>query len=276
MPTIPTFGDSHLEAICAALGDTDIGLTGSEIGELLARSQIEDPFPTITKRKRLFGALRRRQEQDRCGNAIAAFVMSAMEPVRFIGQGQKFKELQARLNQALAFVGYSLADDGKLHHISPAKTLFEAEQRAVRLRAELIRRAVHPDVLLFCRAELLQENYFHAVLEATKSVANKIREKANLTGDGAELVDRAFGIGRHGLPILAFNSLRTDTENQEHTGLMHLIKGLFGAFRNVTAHAPKIFWPVNEQDALDLLTMASLIHRRLDSAVRTAPVVNIR
>ena len=35
------------------------------------------------------------------------------------------------------------------------------------------------------------------------------------------------------------------------------------------AHAPKIHWPINEQDALDILTLASLLHRRLDSAVRT-------
>jgi uncharacterized protein (TIGR02391 family) len=51
------------------------------------------------------------------------------------------------------------------------------------------------------------------------------------------------------------------------------MKGMFGAFRNVTAHAPKICWNVTEQDALDLLTIASLVHRRLDSAVRTPKTV---
>jgi hypothetical protein len=35
-------------------------------------------------------------------------------------------------------------------------------------------RQVHGDVLLFCRAELLQDNYFHAVFEATKSVAGRL------------------------------------------------------------------------------------------------------
>jgi hypothetical protein len=43
---------------------------------------------------------------------------------------------------------------------------------------------------------------------------------------------------------------------------MNLIKGLFGAFRNTTAHAPKIHWNVTEQDALEILTTISLIHRR--------------
>ena len=127
-----------------------------------------------------------------------------------------------------------------------------------------------PDVLQFCRAELLQENYFHAVFEATKSVADKIREKSTLTTDGARLVDEAFGFGAGNRPILAFNSLRTETEISEHRGLMNLIKRLFGTFRSTTAHAPKIKWMIREQDAFDMLTFTFLLHRRLDEAVRTA------
>ena len=145
----------------------------------------------------------------------------------------------------------------------------EADERASRLRTTLLNRSVHPDVLQFCRAELVQSNYFHAVFEATKSVADKIRVKSGLVTDGSQLVDEAFGLGQSGHPRLAFNSLQTPTDRSEHTGLMTLIKGLFGAFRNTTAHAPKIYWPIAEQDALDILSLASLIHRRLDSAVRT-------
>jgi uncharacterized protein (TIGR02391 family) len=71
------------------------------------------------------------------------------------------------------------------------------------------------------------------------------------------------------MPFLAFNALQSETERSEHTGLMNLMKGMFGAFRNVTAHAPKVTWPISEDDALDLLTIASLLHRRLDAAIRT-------
>lgn len=51
---------------------------------------------------------------------------------------------------------------------------------------------------------------------------------------------------------------------------MNLLKGMFGTFRNVTA--PKIHWNITEQDAMDLLTLCSLLHRRLDAAVRTMAV----
>jgi len=50
---------------------------------------------------------------------------------------------------------------------------------------------------------------------------------------------------------------------------MSLMKAAFSMYRNPTAHAPKISWCMTEQDALDLLTLVSLIHRRLDQAVKT-------
>jgi uncharacterized protein (TIGR02391 family) len=267
---IPALDAGVLQALCDVLADTGAGLTGSEIGQLLAHLAIEDS-EISTKRHRLNDALGRRQARDGCGNLVAAFVQAAMEPVRYAGRSEVFSARRDRLNEILSFAGMSLGEDGKLRAVDPAKTLDEAQQRAGRLRAELARRNVHPDVLRFCRAELLQENFFHAVFEATKSVADKIRQQAGLTSDGADLVDQAFGRGG-GVPRLAFNSLQTETERSEHTGLMNLLKGMFGTFRNVTAHAPKITWKITEQDALDLLTLASLLHRRLDSAVFTGVV----
>lgn len=50
---------------------------------------------------------------------------------------------------------------------------------------------------------------------------------------------------------------------------MNVSKGLFGAFRNTTGHAPRIHWNISEQDALDILTTISFVHRRLDAAIRT-------
>ena len=165
----------------------------------------------------------------------------------------------------IAFVGLELREDGRLYRAKPTRSLTEAQERANALKTKLRERNVHPDVLVFCRAELLQKNYFHAVFEATKSVADKIRAKTGMTSDGAELVDDAFRL-TSGMPALAFNLLQNPTERSEHTGLAMLTKGMFGTFRNTTAHAPKVSWPIGLDDALDLLTLASLLHRRLDAA----------
>jgi len=273
MSVISAFSDTQLERICDVLGDTTSGLTGSEIGRILRDLNIQDPMPGITKRRRLYESLKARQVRDRCGNNVVSFIHRAMDPVRYTGNSGHFESKRQELNLVLAFSGYSLGEDGMLRQKTAVRTLTEAEERAGRLRSELQRRHVHHDVLGFCRAELLQNNYFHAVFEATKSVADKIRSRIGLTGDGAELVDQAFGLGKTGMPFLAFNTLQSETERSEHTGLMNLMKGMFGTFRNVTAHAPKVSWPITEQDALDLLTIASFLHRRLDGAVRTPRTV---
>ena len=271
MAIVPSFDTVHLQRICDVLGDTGGGMTGSEIGRTLRQLDIHDPFPGSTKRHRLFDALAARQRDDRCGNRVVAFIHAAMEPVRYTQDRSVFEWRRNSLNEVLAFAGYQLGEDGKLRNAAAVRTLDEAEQRADRLRTELRRRQVHADVLVFCRAELVQKNYFHAVFEATKSVADKIRRLSGLGGDGSHLVDEAFGF-RGSIPYLAFNTLRTDTEQSEQLGLMNLMKGMFGAFRNVTAHAPRISWEITEQDALDLLTIASLLHRRLDAAIRTPRV----
>jgi uncharacterized protein (TIGR02391 family) len=265
MPAIPKINESHLEAICNVIGNTSKGLTGSEIGKFLVICKINDPEPSITKRVRLFEALRLKQNRDNCSNNVLNFIQTALDPARFVGRLQEFNRFRDDLNEALAFAGYYLGENGKLREVLQANTLGEAQERANRLRSKLNDRRVHSDVLRFCSAELLQENYFHAVFEATKSVAQKIREKTGRTGDGADIVDEAFRISA---PLLAINSLRSETEQSEQKGFANLLKGMFGTFRNVTGHAPKIIWPISEEDALDLLSLVSYLHRRLDSAIQ--------
>jgi uncharacterized protein (TIGR02391 family) len=266
MATVPSFDETHLEQICKVLGET---ASGSEISTMLAQLNIPDDNPKGTKWRRLQAAFSERQRQDCCGNCLIAFMYKAMNPVRYTANRESFEQYRHELNQILIFCGYSLEENGKLKIQKAAQTLNEAEERAGKLRGELSRRAVHADVLKFCRAELVRNNYFHAVLEATKSVADKIRQQSGLTSDGAQLVDEAFALGKTGIPLLAFNSLQTDTERNEQNGMINLMKGMFSAFRNPTAHAAKISWAITEQDAFDLLTLASLLHRRIDSAVST-------
>lgn len=124
---------------------------------------------------------------------------------------------------------------------------------------------MHTQVLDYCRAELIEENYFHAVLEATKGVAERIRQLTDLHSDGADLVTEAFAIKS---PILALNPLVTETEKSEQKGFTNLLIGIFGAIRNPLAHAPKAVWPMTDQDALDILTLISFVHRRLDGVTR--------
>lgn len=78
-------------------------------------------------------------------------------------------------------------------------------------------------------------------------------------------MDSVFSIDR---PILAINSLQTETEKSEHKGFAALLKGCFAAIRNPLAHEPKILWQ-GEDDAADYLSLISLLHRKLDESVPT-------
>ena len=257
------FSQEQLEAIARAMGHTENGLTGSEIQGLLDACQINDTNPKITKWKRLYNAFATNQNQTRNRRQILGFIRKALKPSRYLNDEFRFELLRQNLNQALSFSGLAVTETGKLIKSDIAKTLEEAACRARNLRASLNSRGVHPDVLKFCKAELVSDNYFHAVLEATKSIADKLRNHTGLTDDGAQLIDRALSGNP---PMLAINNFQTESERSEQRGFLNLVKGTFGMFRNPTAHEPRLHWDMQRTNAEDLLSLASLIHRRLDES----------
>lgn len=260
----PAFFDrSQIQAIADALGDTDEGLRGPEIADVLKVCGIPDTDPGITKRHRLFNAFVGSQNKLSHRGAILKFIRQAMNPARFARDQERFEPLRARLNMALAFTGHAVEPTGDLVKTEAVKTLRDAQRRAMELRTDLQARDVHPDVLACCKEELLVDDYFHAILEATKSVVLKIQDRTGLTVDGAVLVDQALA-GE--APALAINALRTPSEISEQRGFAHLVKGIFGLFRNPTAHEARIRWGVQKRDAEEALTLVSLVHRRLDEA----------
>ena len=52
-----------------------------------------------------------------------------------------------------------------------------------------------PDVRTICRSEFFADHYFHALQEAAKSVASKMRNRTASMEDGATLVDRVLSGG---------------------------------------------------------------------------------
>jgi uncharacterized protein (TIGR02391 family) len=259
----PPFSASAIEEVCKVLGNA---VKGDQIPNLIAPLKVpEEPGGPGTKWKRLFNAVIARQNKSQDGKGLVRLVMEVMVPVRF-GSTAEFEATRTLVNERLLLSGF---EDGKVVTVRAARTVGEAQQRADDLRAELARRDVHSDVLAFCRAELLQQNYFHAVLEASKSVAEKLRNLAGVTtgiaSDGTRLVNATCFPAA--TPRVRFNALATDWERSEQTGIANLMMGLFSAFRNPAAHAPRVAWATSRSDALDMLTLASMLHRRFDKAV---------
>jgi uncharacterized protein (TIGR02391 family) len=258
----PTFSAHLLESISRTLGNN---LTGSQIGKILLDSKIQDVDPSNTKWKRIYNAFATWQYLHKCSNNILVFISNSLQPVLFIGNEQQFHDSRIEINKRLSFAGIEVNENGKLRKVAKSTTITEAEQRANRFKHKLESRNIHAHIFKYCGPELLVENYFHSVFEATKSIAERIREVTGLTTDGAQLIDTAFATDN---ALIKINSLQTSTDRSEHLGLSNIIKGIFGLIRNPTAHEPKVKFTIEEEEAIDILTTISYVHKRLDN-IRT-------
>lgn len=254
--------EGQIKRLAIVLGDCG---TGTDIDHVLHNRGLSDNSGQSTKWRRLYWVFLDIQYRDKCANRIFDFIKAFLAPARFIGRNEEFENHRGELNQVLAFSGVEYGSDAKFRKCEVAQTIPEAEQRAKTIKAKFKGRPIHPEVVKYCRAELMHDNYFHAVFEATKGLAQRIRDISGVTGDGASLVDKVF-FGTQ--PLIAFNTLQTETEKSEHKGFANLLKGCFGAIRNPRAHEPKILWK-GEDDAADYFTLISLLHRKLDDCVPT-------
>lgn len=257
MASIPCFAEGQVEALARVLGECG---SGSDISRVLDDRALVDNSGESTKWRRLYSIFLDCQKKDRCANRVVDFICAFLAPARFLGRSEEYETHRQKLNAILSFAGLEYGADGQFRRVKVAKTLDEAEKRVEVIRTKFQGRRMHPEVLKYCRTELMQDNFFHAVFEATKGLAQRLREMSGVKADGALLVDRVFSIEH---PVLVMSSLQTDTERSEHKGFSALLKGCFAAVRNPLAHEPKILWE-GEDDAADYLSLISLLHRKLD------------
>lgn len=254
--------NAQLEKISRILGDE---LTGSSITQKFNELHITDTSGESTKWKRIYGSFLYRTNMDKSPNAFLNFIKEVLKPENYVDYEEKFEDIRSSLNKTLAFSGLEYTDRGQFKIIQKATTISEAKKRTSSILTKLRDKGVNPNVLKYCNEELLNENYFHAILEATKSIADKVRCMSGLSiRDGSELFDKVFSVNN---PILAINTLTTDAEQNQQKGLVMLMKGVFSMMRNVTAHTPKIKWIVDENEAIKMLMVISYIQDYLDNCV---------
>ena len=146
-----------------------------------------------------------------------------------------------------------------------ATTLSEVDKRVNHLQKKLYERSIHYEVVKYCESDYLRKDYFDAVFEASKGLAERVREITGLKTDGGTLFDTAFATKD---PYLFFNALSNESEKSEFIGLKELLCSIFHLVRNPEAHTPKINWKVDEGKALDILTLISFAHKYLDECRR--------
>ena len=128
---IPPFTQSNLEALANVLGETNEGLSGSEIHNFLMVAKIEDVDPKNTKRYRLFNAFAAFQNKHYCANNIINFVKETLASSRYINDRDNFERRRSAVNRVLAFEGLMITEAGGVARTEKASTITEVQLRAI-------------------------------------------------------------------------------------------------------------------------------------------------
>ena len=155
-------------------------------------------------------------------------------------------------NMAGAFGGSNGFTEVTWGRASPAR------QAPVR-RLDLQR--LHPRVIASASGLFADRQYDSAVSEALKSVDVRVRDLTGLTLSGAPLMQEAFKPKDPRLDV-AVEAGRSGDDERE--GYFYLFRGAMVGIRNPKAH--ELSRGDDPDEALEVLALASLLHRRLDIA----------
>lgn len=254
---------SILECISKVLGDTHEGYTNPEIVDNLQLRSIDDPYKdvAITKWRRLYYAFVNYQNTKGCSNNIYLFIRDYFSPNRFVNDLAKFNDQRESVNLQLRFCGFEITNRGTISKVKNATTIIEAQSRAESFKQKLHNQNAHAAIIQYAKAELLTNDYFHAVLEAVKGLYQRIRNYTGSNLDGSKLIQAAF----YNDPAILINQFISQSDKDEHRGFSDVLQGLNALVRNPQSHTPRINANFTEQDAIDIFALISYCHRKLDN-----------
>jgi uncharacterized protein (TIGR02391 family) len=122
---------------------------------------------------------------------------------------------------------------------------------------------LHPRIGDVARDLFMDGHHWEAVFAASKALVNFVKERSGRHDlDGANLMRTVFS---RNTPVLAFNDLGDQTQQDEQEGTMHLLEGVVLAIRNPGGHA---FPEGSEQRAIEYISLLSLLAYRVQEAKR--------
>lgn len=245
-------------------------VTGSEITGLFSRLDFYDydshhPLTRLsTKWKRLNHSIIEKCNEEKNAKPFFKLIQEILNPIYFQNEQELWYEAKRKVNFPLRFYGFEIDDSGKIIKTAETKTYSEAVSRSQNLLEKIEPYKIHKSVIKFCRPELLQKNYFHAIHEASKSTLNRIRDMNNSSADGARLIELSFNTKNPSL-IIKGNRIQSEKDRNEYNALKHLLLTINFFYRNTTAHEAKIYNPKSETDAITALILISKTHDLLDN-----------
>lgn len=256
---------NNLESICKPLGDIT---TGSKLTHMFESLGLSNTDENGTKWKRIFNSLSEDWNVTHSYDKLIKVIEWIMSPSLHTDEKAKYEETRDRLNVALSFIGLKLLENGKVIHRQKVETIDEALETVKRLKSDLQKFNIHKEILEFCKPEIISEDLFHLVFEASKCVLQKLRDISGLDTDGNKLVNQCFD-GNN--PLVFMNTLRTDDEKSEHKGLQALMNAIVYLYRNPKAHHLRYLSVDTYQTTIEALVMISRARYALEHCQRNNP-----
>lgn len=267
---------SVIENVCRILGELT---SGSKITNMFAALDFFDSDtvkygkPVTTKWKRLNETIIRECKQHKSAQPFFKTIEFIMKPINFVNSQEAWNYNSRAINSNLIFYGYELTNSGKIIVTDSVETVEEAQRRLRSFQDKLNMYEIHPNVMLFCKEELFQNNYFHAILEASKGVLQRVRDLSELELDGMKLIHQSLS-SKNPIILIKGNMLTNDTDRSLYNGFKNLLETIVSLYRNPNAHTPKLFDITLETDAITAFNMMSLAHRILDNCINVRNLDN--
>ena len=256
---IGNFSNFELESIARIIGDL---YTNGQLTTIFSDLNLIENNQGVIKPSKWFRIRNAIRNQTDLHNLLE----TAFIPAHFVEKPDIWHQSVDRVNRILRFHGYELDQQGNIVIVEQTKTLKEAEKRANSLVDLLTPMTIHPYALKFCIPELLQENYFHAIFEASKGILDRLRDMNSSQLDGTQLIEQSFST-KNVCIVPKNNKLQNQNEKSQFLAIKHLLLTINYLYRNDKAHVLRFYNPEQEDDAIIALTMISKAHYLLDNCV---------
>ena len=167
-------------------------------------------------------------------------------------------DVKRRVLAQLSRQGWHLRENRLV--IGARQTMPDTEEPATSREAQYV--ALHAAVRQAAGKWLDSENLEVAVFEAMKAVTNRVKFMSGIDDqDGYRLMGKVFS---EQAPVMELADCSNATGKSIQAGYRALFQGAVQAIRNPAAHEP--LKPLSADEAMELLTLASLLNRALDTA----------
>lgn len=249
-------------------------LTGSKITKMFAELNLynfdqdihKKEFTNSTKWRRINESVLDACRKSKSATPFFKTIEYVTQPEKYMTNPTAWRELLTSLNIHLIYYGFKVSDSGKIVKTKAATSFSDAQKRSKSLNDKFNELNLHPSILKYANSELLHENYFHAILEASKGLLDRIRKLSGLETDGNTLVNQCFN-KKKPIILIQGNYLKNLNEQGSYDGLKSLLNSIVFLYRNPRAHEPKLYDETSMDDAITAFVMISLANKKLDNCI---------